>query len=269
MQSLDRARTMQRNFIAHYLKQEHDEAVEAVLVAFYHDDVPDWRFSLVRLEYAFGDEGVEEKLTPVRRYSFLVGPTEPSHTAVQQLLPFLVNDAANPTIDQLATAFQIEVVSKQFFEAYKELFLQLVESLESTLAQDPTVAADFKRADVHLPSFAKKLLGQIVFLYFVQKKGWLGVQPEQAWGTGPKDFLRRLFERSQETVNGDFFNDYLEPLFYDALALRCAPDDRFTLNGYTVKNSLPQWRPVRADGRLRLAAYQPGPAQCPFFQSQK
>lgn len=24
--------------------------------------------------------------------------------------------------------------------------------------------------------FAKKLMGQIVFLYFIQKKGWLGVE---------------------------------------------------------------------------------------------
>ena len=60
-------------------------------------------------------------------------------------------------------------------------------------------------------------MGQIVFLYFLQKKGWLGVAKGQDWGTGPHDFLRRL-------ANGDygkydnFFNDVLEPLFYDTLA---------------------------------------------------
>ena len=65
--------------------------------------------------------------------------------------------------------------------------------------------------------FAKKLMGQIVFLYFLQKKGWLGVAKGQDWGTGPHDFLRGL-------ANGDhgnyenFFNDILEPLFYDTLA---------------------------------------------------
>ncbi|MBK9093982.1 MAG: hypothetical protein IPM84_14665 [Anaerolineae bacterium] len=42
--SLERARTMQRNFIAHYLRQDHNEPVEAVLAAFYHDDVAGWRF---------------------------------------------------------------------------------------------------------------------------------------------------------------------------------------------------------------------------------
>ncbi len=233
--SLERARTMQRNFIAHYLKQDHNEPVEAVLAAFYHEEVADWRFSLVRLEYAFGDEGgVEEKLTPARRYSFLVGPTEPTHTAVQQLLPFLLNDAANPTLAQLARAFQVEVVSKQFFEAYKELFLKLREALEKALAADKQVAADFQRAGIDLPNFAKKLLGQIVFLYFVQKKGWLGVAPEQPWGAGPRDFLRRLCDRRDGFSYDSFFNDVLEPLFYDALAIQ-RPDDLFRFGGHAVK----------------------------------
>jgi len=232
--SLERARTMQRNFIAWYLKQDHAEPVDAALVAFYHDGAPDWRFSLVRLEYAFGEEGIEEKLTPARRYSYLVGPTEPSHTAEQQLLPLLLEDRRNPSLDGLAAAFQVEVVSKQFFEAYKELYLTLVEALERALAQDPQAAADFRRADIHLPSFAKKLLGQIVFLYFVQKKGWLGVAPDEAWGTGPKDFLRRLFDRQDGFAYTSFFNDVLEPLFYDALAIR-RTGDLFTLNGHPVK----------------------------------
>ena len=232
--SLERARTMQRNFIAWYLKQDHAEPVEAALVAFYHDDAPDWRFSFVRLEYGFGEEGIEEKLTPARRYSFLVGPTEPTHTAEQQLLPFLLDDARNPTIDDLAQAFQIEAVSKQFFEAYKELFVTLVEALEAALEQDPLVAREFQGAGIHLPSFAKKLLGQIVFLYFVQKKGWLGVATDGAWGSGPKDFLRRLFDRQDGFAYTNFFNDVLEPLFYDALAIQ-RPGDLFTLNGHPMK----------------------------------
>ena len=46
---LDRARTMQRNFIAKYL-QDRDEK-EAALVAYYQDDSEDWRFSFVRVDY--------------------------------------------------------------------------------------------------------------------------------------------------------------------------------------------------------------------------
>lgn len=232
--SLERARTMQRNFIAWYLKQDHNEPVEAALVAFHHEDVPDWRFSLVRLEYAFGEEGVEESLTPARRYSFLVGPHEPTHTAAQQLLPFLLDDAQNPTIDRLAQAFQIEVVSKQFFDAYRELFLTLLEHLQRAVAQDEAAAADFQQAGIDLPNFAKKLLGQIVFLYFIQKKGWLGVPPGREWGSGPKDYLRRLFEREDGISYASYFNEVLEPLFYDALASE-RRDDLFHLDGHRAR----------------------------------
>jgi hypothetical protein len=232
--SLDRARAMQRNFATWYLKQTHDDPVEAALIAFYHEDAPDWRFSFVRLEYAFGDSGVEEKLTPVRRYSFLVGPTEPTHTAVAQLLPFLLQDGANPTLAALAAAFQIEKVSKQFFAEYTELFYRLTEALTAALDADPLLRADFARAAIYLPNFAKKLLGQIVFLYFVQKKGWLGVPPDATWGDGRKDFLRSLFMGENGVVYDNYFNDVLEPLFYDALATQRS-GDRFTIGGWTGK----------------------------------
>ena len=37
-------------------------------------------------------------------------------------------------------------------------------------------------------------MGQIVFLYFLQKKGWLGVPKGGDWGDGPHNFLRQLFD---------------------------------------------------------------------------
>ena len=62
----------------------------------------------------------------------------------------------------------------------------------------------------------KKLLGQIVFLYFLQKKGWFGVQRGCPWGSGSKHFLRELFDQQHGDYT-NFFNDILEPLFYEAL----------------------------------------------------
>lgn len=227
--ALDRARTMQRNFISHYItKLDHAQPVEAVLAAYFHDDVADWRFSFVQLEYLYGDEGLEERLTPARRYSYLVGPTEPTHTAEQQLLPLLLDDRTNPTIAQIAHAFHIESVNRQFFDAYKELFLRLTEAIAEVQRQDEQVRREFERIQLDMPNFAKKLLGQIVFLYFVQKKGWLGVADGQPWGSGPKNFLRRLFEQENGVTYTNFFDDLLEPLFYDALAIdRSDRNDQF------------------------------------------
>jgi len=46
--SLDRARTRQRNLMAHYLNKR---AKDAVIVAYITDDPADWRFSYVKLAY--------------------------------------------------------------------------------------------------------------------------------------------------------------------------------------------------------------------------
>lgn len=70
---------------------------------------------------------------------------------------------------------------------------------------------------------AKKLLGQIVFLYFIQKKGWLGVDKGAPWGNGPTNFLRQLY-RGEYVHFTNFFDDVLEPLFYDSLATNRGSD---------------------------------------------
>src|SRR3989344_1864347 len=178
--SRDRARTMQRNFIAKYLGNAEKDAA---LVAFYGDDPQDWRFSFVKMEYQLVKDGekvkVSKELTPAKRYSFLVGVNEPNHTCRRQFLNLVMEEEVSPSLEEIEKAFSIDNVTK-------------------------------------------KLLGQVVFIYFLQKKGWLGVTKDKSgafnhWGTGPKNFLRRLFDK--DIVHYDnFFNDILEPLFYEALA---------------------------------------------------
>jgi len=223
--ALDRARTMQRNFIAWYLKHRGEK--DAAVVAYHTDGLEDWRFSYVRMDYRTvqeetGKVRVKTDLTPARRYSFLVGTNEPNHTAQQQLLPIFMDDRSNPTLAELEKAFTIESVTREFFERYKELFLRLKEELDGLVEKDRRVGGDFTAKNIQTADFAKKLLGQIVFLYFLQKKGWLGVGKDEKgnfrpWGAGPKDFLRRLYDRKLVPYD-NFFNDLLEPLFYEALA---------------------------------------------------
>lgn len=218
--SIDRARTTLRNFAADYLKQRDQK--DAALVAFVSPNMDDWRFSLIRMDYKFeeGKNGkikVKEKFTPARRWSFLVGANESSHTAQSRLAPILEDDENKLTLEQLEDAFNIEKVTKEFFEKYRELFLRLKDNLDEMVKHDAKIKADFTEKDVDTVDFAKKLLGQIVFLYFLQKKGWFGVGRDANWGTGPKDFLRQLFEGKHSTYK-NFFNEILEPMFYEALA---------------------------------------------------
>ena len=224
--TLENARTMQRNFIARYLNGNRGGALkDAALVAFYSGDTEDWRFSLVRMDYVLDEEKhkIRKKLTPARRYSFLVGTGEKTHTARQQLFPVL-QSATETTLAELENAFNIETVTKEFFEQYKALYLRLKDSLDKHIKIDGISRTEFETKNIDTADFAKRLLGQIVFLYFLQKKGWLGVERGAQWGTGPKDFLQQLY-KGQNYNN--FFNDVLEHLFYDALATERQTQDHY------------------------------------------
>ena len=221
--SLERARTMQRNFVAGYLRGDYGSANEkdAALVAFVSADPADWRFSLVKLEYALkenekGELSGIEKFTPARRWSFLVGAHENSHTAQSQLVPILEDDENNPTLERLEDAFDIETVSDEFFTEYRRLFIETKLALDNVLLAEPSLKSAFEAKQINSVDFAKKLLGQIIFLYYLQKKGWFGVPKDGQWGEGSKNFLRELFEKKHGAYQ-NFFNGVLEPLFYDAL----------------------------------------------------
>ena len=245
--SLERARSKQRNFIGRYLKGSRGDVFkDGALVAFISPDKVDWRFSFIKIDYKFNEKGkIEDDLTPARRYSFLVGKHESSHTAQSCLLPLLQNDDRNPTLEDLEQAFSVEKVTKEFFEKYHELFYKLKESLDKIIAKDTKIKKDFAVKKINSSDFSKKLLGQIVFLYFLQKKGWFGVKKGAEWGTGSKNFFTDLFKHrfklsenmklseSQKDLpipaknksNNRFFNDILEPLFYEALGRECEEDD--------------------------------------------
>ncbi|MCL4385546.1 MAG: BREX-1 system adenine-specific DNA-methyltransferase PglX [Actinobacteria bacterium] len=230
--SLDRARTMQRNFIAWYLKNNSDiNLKDAALVAFVSPDSSNWRFSLIKMDYDYKQEEtgkvkIKEEFTPARRWSFLVGESENSHTAQSQLVELLADESNKPTLKNLEDAFNIEKVTKEFFKKYAELFNNLKDVLEEIIKSDQKVKSDFETKSINSVDFSKKLLGQIVFLYFLQKKGWFGVKRDDNWGKGPKDFLRRLFDKEYIQYN-NFFNDVLEPLFYEALRIDRSYDDDY------------------------------------------
>ncbi|MAG85845.1 MAG: hypothetical protein CMB97_00305 [Flavobacteriaceae bacterium] len=227
--SLDHARITQRNFAGRYLVDRGEK--DAGLFAFVAPDEADWRFSLVKMDYKFektktGRMKVKEEFTPARRWSFLVGANEKSHTAQNRLVNILANDEQASTLEEIEKAFDIETVTKEFFLKYRELFLRTKEELDRVIKKDLKIKVDFDEKSVDTVNFAKKLLGQIVFLYFLQKKGWFGVGRDNDWGTGSKHFLRELFEKKHATYN-NFYNDILEPLFYEALRIDRSHDDGY------------------------------------------
>jgi len=238
--TLARGRVTLRNFVADYLATGHGKGKAAVIAAFVSPTEDDWRLSFVKLDYSIettplGFVVERPQLTPALRYSYLVGANENCHTAQKQFISLLENDLADPAIETLEAAFGVERVTTEFFEQYHQLFERSRDALTEFLRGAPSVQETFEKLGVTADDFAKKLLGQVVFLYFLQKKGWFGVERGKPWGAGQRNFMRHLFKhrerygRSAVTQGrpANFFNDILEPLFYEALASPRLDDDHY------------------------------------------
>ncbi len=205
---LERARTAIRNFVADHLKTRDEK--DAALVAFVSPTEQQWRFSYVKMEYATtetesGRVGVETRLTPARRFSYLVGAGESCHTAQTRFLDLLQDTDSDPTLAEIEQAFSVEAVTKEFFSNYVSLFEDIQKHLDRLSDKEKAIREELKGKKISTVDFAKKLMGQIVFLYFLQKKGWLGVARGQDWGTGPHDFMRRL-AKGEHGKYGNFFS---------------------------------------------------------------
>jgi hypothetical protein len=213
--TLERARSLQRNFSSYYMTDYRGHDLQAVLAAFVSPDRR-WRFSLVKtelvLETSSGKTKIKNVYTPVKRWSFLAGKDENSHTAQSRFKELLTYDN-DIILEHLEKAFNVEAVTKDFFLEYSKLVNRINAELEEQI-KNGNVKKEFISKNIDTSEFSKKLLSQIVFLYFLQKKGWFGVKKDAKWGTGDKRYLRNLFTQNK----GNYFNDILEPLFYKALA---------------------------------------------------
>ena len=198
---------------------------ENILIAFFAENYEDWRLSLIqKIQYTEIKNKkiiVKTDLSDLKRFSYLVGKNEPNHTAKLQLSPLIINEN-KIKLDELKKAFSVEKVTKEFFQKYRELCFIIKDELKLIRKNNKNIDLTFNENKIENIDFAKKLLGQIVFLYFIQKKGWLGIKRNNdgiydKWGGGPKNFLRKLFEKEYSDYN-NFFNDILEPLFYVGLS---------------------------------------------------
>lgn len=166
---VSKARVKQRNYVASLLDTYH---LDASIVAFYSINESSWRISFVKKEVELTEKGITQTVSPARRYSYLVGEQEATHTAKEFLFNLLKNNEKKFSVSEIEEQFNVEKVTKLFFDEYKSKYLKLRDYLDNN--------EDFKteasRCEFTSEEFAKKLMGQIVFLYFLQKKGWLGVQ---------------------------------------------------------------------------------------------
>src|SRR5690606_32303149 len=130
------------------------------------------------------------------------------------------------TLDDFEEAFSVEKLSKEFFKNYKEAYEDFVQFLtgkrygkkgnkyvEQVIHEpDWQLTALFNKDEKQARDFCKRMMGRIVFLYFIQKKGWLAVAKGKKWGEGNPDYLYDLFTKSKHKE--DFYHQELVPLFF-------------------------------------------------------
>lgn len=205
-----RARVKQREFVAKLLREWHRNGA---LVVFYNEASKQWRISFIRLSFEFTATGIDISITPAKRLSYVVGEGEACKTAKDQFFS-LTKLEDEVSLNELEEVFALEKVTNDFFKEYKNKYLDIKE----ILIKDSVFMEEAKKHDIENPQsfaegFAKKLMGQLAFLYFLQKKGWLGVEavPEtlnlkdfneiyKESSENEKDVLVKVYEREDQDL---------------------------------------------------------------------
>ena len=207
------------------------------------------RFSYVSESWKFADDGSYQKeSTDTRRFTYLLGEGHRSRTAIQQ---FEQLRDSGLSLKDLTKAFSVDAVSDMFFDGYKKQYeniifyitgkrmVKVANKWEERLEGKPCLHimqqfSRFPNPEKAIRDYVKKLMGRLVFLQFLQKKGWLGVGIHDEWGSGDSEFIQNLFARCNDKDH--FIDKVLEPLFND-------------LNSENEKK-LPQYRTPYLNGGL-------------------
>ena len=179
----------------------------------------EWRFSFIS-KFGGSDffDEVEDIETNPKKYTYIFGTPEEHRTALERLYNL---EQSRFKLEDFFEAFNVEPVSNNFFKEYKNFYLDFVSYLSSNEVCRK-VFKDEKTEDVEkdIRNFVKRLLGRIVFLYFLQKKRWLGASNTD-YEDGDTNFLLHLFEVDKE----QFYSDWLSKLFFNALNTPDRPND--------------------------------------------
>lgn len=198
-----------------------------------------WRLTLVAKDSELTEQGIKEKTTQAKRYTYLLGPSETCKTAAERFES--LSTEKQITFQALVNAFSVEKLSKAFFDEYTQHYKKFCEYLqESNFRKSvfkisiPSNATKEEKDKACKPirDFVKKLLGRIVFLYFVQKKGWLGAS-DTNYKDGLTDFIKQLFKQSGG--NDVFYSTWLTVLFFETLNKERSNDDFKMPDGKKVK----------------------------------
>lgn len=186
------------------------------------------RFSYVSESFAFAEDGsLTKESTDTKRFTYLLGEGHRSRTAIMQF-----EDLKKSALDlkAITKAFSVEALSDLFFKEYKKQYEDIIEYItgkrmvkvankwEEQVTGQPCREimqefSQFSDSEKAVRDYVKKLMGRLVFIQFLQKKGWMGCSAGESWNDGDKEFVQNLFANTSH--KNTFVDDVLEPLFND------------------------------------------------------
>jgi len=181
-----------RNLVARFIDQAEYHGVLAVFLG----PQKDYRFTFAAKVANLDQEGnLLNRETAPRRFTYLLGPNESCRTAAERFSR-LSDKAHSATINDVIEAFSVEKLNKEFFTDY----CNALERVRSEIGERHKW--DKKTVDLE----AQTLLNRLLFLYFVQRKGWLNRQ---------RDYLYRNFQRFADdgAEKTTFLDRFLRQLF--------------------------------------------------------
>jgi len=138
----------------------------------------------------------------------------PGDALIQKLqaLVFTLEEEEQLTIVDVAgrarAAFDVERVTKRFYDRFKsehDAFLRFIKGIPDENIQR---------------WYASVMLNRLMFIYFIQKKGFLD---------GDANYLRNKLAQSQKRGKDRFYTDFLSPLFFEGFAKKDSDRSATTL----------------------------------------
>ena len=195
-----------RKLISPYLKYDVDGAIAVF------DDGRHWRLSYIC--------DLKEGSTSAKRFSYILGDENGQYKTPLERLEKVAKLNGHIKLSDLKESFSVDALSDEFFDEYHIHYDRIV----AELARQGKVGA------IH-HDYVKKMMGRIVFLHFLQKKGWLNGNPT---------FLRDLFLASPHQA--DFLEQVLEPLFFGIFNTEPEQREKLFADEQWDRGLLRQWK---------------------------
>ncbi len=216
---LQRNRVGLRNLVSRFIGQEGADAV----LAFFVGDAPDYRFSFAARTNTFTADGqLEQNETAPRRYTYLFGPGLPCRTALERL-ELLRSLGSRAQLSDLIEAFKVEPLFKEFYRDYGRVFDAVENHVRPTLPDKEP-----------LRLFTQRLFNRLMFLAFVERKGWLRFGQHNGYLAAL--WNDHISKRRTAPAQANFYADRLVPLFFEGLNQAARPpgisDPRFGIVPY-------------------------------------